>query len=125
VTVWIEQPADPARTILSWGWEYHTLAVWEEPDDVDPWILSWQVDNPRDFGNPLFRHQERFHSVWEALARAAVITASVELDERLVQSDLNVPSDRRAFDTLATRFIAFTTARRESTALLHHTKAGR
>lgn len=123
MTIWLEQPSDPALITLSWGWHNHTLIVWEEANDAHPWILSWQVDDLTDIGNPIFQHKEGFHSVWEALARAAVITASVELDERLVQSDLNIPSDRRAFDNLVQQFIAFTTARRESTAQFHHTKA--
>lgn len=121
--IWLEQPADPALTTLTWSWNEHTLVVWEQPDDFHPWIVSWQVDNLTDFGNPLFRHQERFDYVWEALARAAVITASVELDERLVQPDLNVQSDRQAFNALLTRLISYATARRESTAQFHHTKA--
>lgn len=122
MTIWLEQPADLSLTVLSWGWEYHTLVVWEHHDEVHPWILSWQVDNPRDFGNPIFRHQESFHFVWEALAAAAVIAASVELDERLVQlvqSDLNVPSDRRAFDALVAQFISYTTVQVHDTTRPH------
>lgn len=123
MVIWLEQPADPALTTLEWGWNEHTVVVWEQPEDFHPWILSWQVDNLTDLGNPAFRHQEGFHHVWDALARAAVITASVLMDERLVQPNLGIPSDRRAFDALVTKFIAFTTARRESTTLPHRTRA--
>lgn len=122
MTIWRDEPADPSLTTLSWGWHEHSLVVWEEPDELFPWVLSWQVDNPRDFGNPLFRHQETFQYVSHALIRAGVITYAVETDDRLVQPNLGNPVDRNAFDALVLKLLAFTTANRFSQALTHHVR---
>lgn len=109
-------PEDPNLVTVDWFFHETHVVVWEDPNEALPWVLVWTHDLTG------WRREETFQFVWDALARVAVITWSVENDERLVQSDLNVPSDRKAFEHLATQLIAFASASRESTARPHQVR---
>lgn len=110
-------PEDPNTITVNWYHQYQQVLVWEDETEVFPWCLRWIVTD-RD-QNIVWQHQETFQWVSHALTRAGVISYVVETDERLVQPNLGVPSDRAAFDELVRKLLGFTTARRESTALLH------
>lgn len=104
-----ELPSDPNLVTLQWGWHAHSLVVWEDANEARPWVLRWRVElNPRDV-NEAWVHQEEFTYVWDALARAAVITSSIKNDERLIQQDLASVPDRLAFERLVNALVVGST----------------
>jgi len=121
----MREPEDPNEVVVSWAWHQHFVTVWEDPSEVLPWTLRWEVfpDVDVDDGDtPPWTRTETFRYASEALIRAGVIAHSVEFDERLIQADVSVPSDRSAFEQLVVKLLAFATASRVSTDLTHHVR---
>lgn len=117
------EPEDPNELVVNWAWHQHFVTVWEDPDEVLPWTLRWEVFPSIDDGDtPPWQHEETFRYAAEALVRAGVIAHSVEFDQRLIQADVNVSSDRSAFEQLVVKLLAFATASRVSTDLTHHVR---
>lgn len=113
-----ELPDDPNTITVNWYHQYNQVLVWEDENEVFPWCLRWIVTD-RD-QRIVWQHEETFQYTSHALVRAGVISYVVETNDRLVQPNVGVPSDRAAFDELVRKLLGFATARRSSTALPHH-----